>query len=355
MKTKSLLMFALVTMLSLGAQAQKLKDVRRIADEFSKMDIVQYEGQFGFVRLLPDGTRLYTQGDFTRNLDGTIPRLVIDGEQIISWGEEPEKGLKLTGPGSIKDFWVQLNGWDGRSAKYTTYGFTSDDLLLPKEALNVVIKLSNRQTFVAFDASGVDAANLALDIGMSRFYYNAATQGFDIWYDPATAGDYSIVNTSTGFVISSGSIEDGLSEANIFNLSLEGGVRELFSVGRDDASWMNQWPMALESDGQWMPTQVYLARTYGGELDLSLNGLPGGKIKVYSNDSGERVLVSETEIPTTATDSDPGGVGKGGGGNLTRLTIPSGYDRLVVEVLGDPGANWTTFSLWAYRGPGGKG
>jgi hypothetical protein len=63
------------------------------------------------------------------------------------------------------------------------------------------------------------------------------------------------------------------------------------------------------------------------------------------------VLVAETDVlvlPNTWP------VGKGGReGGFLRLQTPVGYDRLIVEVIGQP-VDGSGFDLWTYRS-GGKG
>jgi hypothetical protein len=347
MKTSFLLVASLVLVPCLSWVGGAV-DPERVADGFAGIDVSQYEGQFGFTRVLADGSARQVGGDFTLLLDGTIPRLVIDGVQVVDWDDEPLGGLPVNKLGSATNYWLQLNGWDWNTGSYATYGWFSDELLLPDDTIVVILALAYQEQFVAFDADNLDTSRLVLRMNGSEFVYDQSAGGFLVWYDPATDSSYEIVDSATGQILARGSIDDGVTEANVVNLSLPAGVRELFPVGRDSVYWRDQWfASTIERDGVMFPVQVYVARTYGSSLVLEPSG-SARRIEVYSVDSGERVLVATKDfLPTLPV------VGKGGW-IPEQLSVPAGYDRLVVEVIADQNS-WGYFNLWAYKGPGGKG
>ena len=315
-------------------------DPERVADAFVSIDVSQYEGQFGFTRVLADGSSQQVRGEFTLLLDGMIPRLVIDGVQVIDWDDEPLGGLPVNSLGSATNYWLQLDGWDGWSGRYATRGWFSSKLLLPGDAIVVDLTLAYEEQFVAFDADGFDTSRLVLRMNGSEFSYDPHLGGFLVWYDPTTNSSYEIIDAGTGQIFARGSIDDGVAESNVLNLALPAGVRELFPTGVNFIQWRDQWfSSTIERDGTIFPAQVYVARTHGYSLVLETNSFIR-RIEVYSVDGGERVLVASKELMSIV--------------GPVQVVIPAGYDRLVVEVIAYKD-NWGMFNLWADRGPGGKG
>lgn len=338
MKKESLFSVVCLTVLFVFPCLAAPVDPERAADAFVQLDITQYEGWFGFTRVLPDGATEEITGNFTLLLDGRIPRLEINGEEIVSWSDEPLAGLPVNKVGSATNFWLQLNGWDGSSSEYVTYGYCSQPLLLPSDVIAVEINLSWQENFLPYETEELVASRLVLQIGDAEFAYDESRGGFVYWSDPAEDVDYLIVDSSTRQVIARGSVDSGLSEANAITTSLEGGVRELFPAERNNVYWRNQWFSSLERDGEWLPAQVYIARAYGQAIYIEPNSFTG-RVEVYSLDEGERVLIVEREI------SESG-----------RVAVPVGYDRLVIELISAPEGAWTNFNLWASRAStGGKG
>ncbi len=339
MKEKALLFVALVVLFvgTLPCLAASV-DPERTADAFVLLDVSQYESWFGFTRVLPNGSTEQVEGNFTLLLNGQIPRLVINGVEIVSWADEPLGGLPVNKVGSATNFWLQLNGWDGVSGNYATYGYSYLPLLLASDIIRVEINLSSQEEFLPYESDEVDVSRLVLQIGDAEFWYDSSRRGFIFWADPTQDIDYVIIDSSTGQVIARGNVTDGLAEANPINLSLEGGVRELFPAGRNSVYWRNQWFSSLERDGEWLPAQVYIARAYGQNLYLEPSSFTG-RVEVYSLDEGERVLIVERDIVSSG-----------------QVPIPVGYDRLVIELIGDPTVGWSNFNLWASRASlGGKG
>jgi hypothetical protein len=349
---KTALILAMVALMSVSAWAGGSVDAERTADAFVKTDVSQYEGQFGFTRVLADGTASDLRGDFTLELDGSIPRLVFDGEERVVWGDEPLKGLPVNGIGSATNYWLRIDGWDGQAGKYTIYGWFNTVLLQPGDRITIELNLHYEERFVAFDASDYDSSRLVLHYNGGEYVYDSTRGGFVLWVDPAAVGgDYQIVDTGTGEVLANGNLVGGIVEENIINKRLPAGVRELFPAGQDYVSLANQWfGSSILRDEVWTPAQVYTVRAYNSGLTLEPSGSIV-RVEVYSLDSGERVLVSELNLPM------PVSVGKGGDGVETRsqINVPAGYDRLVVELIGSPDW-WGSFNLWAYLAQqGGRG
>ncbi|MFA5001206.1 MAG: hypothetical protein WC531_03210 [Candidatus Paceibacterota bacterium] len=355
MKTKILLSVLVLLALAIPALGQ---DAERVAEGFARANISEYTGSFGFTRVLPEGTSQFVSGEFTMWLDGRLPYLVIDGVEVVAWGDEPLGGLPVNKLGSATGFWLNLRAWDGVAGRDCAYGSAYDELLLPSDTISVELTLAYQEEFVPFDPNsyGVDPARLVLQLGGSSFSYDAQRGGFSIWFDPGVGGGYDIVDRSTGQVLVRGDIDDGLVEANVVNVAMAGGVRELIPNGQSSVYWTGQWPAcSIERDGQWQSAQVYTTRTFGQSLSLEVSGLQsGGRLEVYSVDGDERVLIAITDAMTAPPMSIP--VGKGGWpeGGLLQLQTPSGYDRLIVEVIGQP-VGWNGFNVWAYRYGGGLG
>ncbi len=328
-------------------------ELLRMASAYAGLNVTQYEGDFGFTRLLVNGSTQLVNGSFTMMANGEIPRLVINGEQVVDWGDEPLSGLPENKVGSATDYHVQLNGWDGELGRYVTYGWFQVPLMKPGDPIAVQLSLYFQERLVSFDLDGRPAGSVVLRIiGDSRFSYDTNRGAFDVWVDPASAGDYEIVDVASGEVLATGSIQVGASGNNTVNAIMPNGIKELIPAGEDSMSWSNQNFQAVSTGKAWVPMLVYVARAYGSGLSIGPNLPFGGTINVYSVDGDESKLVLTKDVPMSVEVPFPGGVGKAGGSNVE---VPAGFDHLVIQVVGNDNSWNTSFSLWACRNGGGKG
>ncbi|MFA6475800.1 MAG: hypothetical protein WCV68_00115 [Candidatus Paceibacterota bacterium] len=350
---KATLIWVLAAMMSISAWAGGYTDAERVADAFASVDVNQYEGQFGFTRLLPNGTSSDVRGDFSLDANGKIPRLVIDGVSVVNWGDEPLGGLPVNKLGSATNYWLRLDGWDGKAGRFAIYGWFSTVLLEPKDRITVELNLAYVEAFVAFDAADYDSSRLVLRYSNGESGYDTSRGGFVLWIDPAASDvSYDIVDTGISQVVASGTLQSGVAEDNVINKFMPAGVRELFPVGQDFVSLHDQWfGSSILRNEAWVPAQIYIARAYGSALTLEPSGTAVGRVEVYAvDDDRNRTLVSELDIPV------PVSVGKGGGVETRPiLNVPAGYENLVIELIGAPD-NWGSFGIVAYKAQqGGRG
>jgi len=313
--------------------APVLVDAERTARAFLSHDVVRYSGDVHFTRVYTNGGKLEVNGHFDLNPDGYITSLEIDGVVIVGKGDEPIGGMPQNVEGLATDYYVWMTGYTAEGFN-SVYGNFYSPLLKEGDPITVSLQLGWDNVFVPYTiVEGMDVDSLRLQIGYNQFCYDQTNEGFYVWFDPTASAPYEVVNYLTGVIYDRGNLDNFRTDetvesvvsfqypAGLINLTPDGYCRQMSNIPLDSQ---------VVRDGVMVPAKVFLARTFGNYLYLDFSSYSSKTVEVREwRPYGEEMPVLFSVDLLFESWSGGGGI------YHSYVSVPPGYDRLVITVLGN--------------------
>lgn len=312
----------------------EIVDPLRAAQVFGDMEICPCFGNFSFDRFVNAVNTGWVSATFRMTGDGKITHLSIDDSVIVGDGDQPLEGLPVNAVGETRNFYLYLTTQHGKA-----FGNFQKDLLLPGEAIEVILKPGWVHVVIPFAGKGStlpENAVLKTEDGSSS-NYSPFAGGFTVWVDPLKTTAYTIVDTVSGLVVTSGVIDPlqgtKTDTSSIVNVRLAGGV---VILPNEFGYILDQKFDSQLADGT--PAKVYV---------WSPNG-QAGNVNVWSGTGTGTVHISVLrwmptgEMTVISTSDDYGNAHFG-----------DGYDKVVVVVTGTVDTFDINFSTGTGAGGGG--
>ncbi len=316
-----------------GDQTVNSENVARV---FLKSKIAYYKCYFS--DSLRGGEVDWEYGEFTMQADGTITVLSLQGDNVAIPSDAPLRGLPYPTVGQRRDFNLSINAYD-KDNQYLGYGNAYTVVLKKGDPLVVELKMANVGDFIKSALpAGVSPNGFVLETtDGSRFYYNTGYGGFFVWSSPVTGVGFRIYDSQTGIVYQYGDIvpfdDVQVTTDSIVSVTIEGNVVPLsFGSGNNYTYRSNQLlngsvPVVNPSTGVKTnaKAKVYTASLNGKMVSMSIYGVKGKVVVKEWSDSGDLQVIAQGQSYIPEYDSF----------SLTRVTIPGGCDKVIIEVIGD--------------------
>ncbi|MEX0918625.1 MAG: hypothetical protein WDZ85_01520 [Candidatus Paceibacterota bacterium] len=336
---KNLLLAAIAVMI-LSACAGSVAESPISAEESARaflahgLEVDHFQGDFSFVRLLPDGRREVPYGQFRLGADWWVTRLDINGQLVIGPDDEPMSGLPINTEGSVTEFHLWLHALNG-NGMVMKFGSFSAELLLPGQGIEVEFEPASSRHFIPFNSSTVDGQDLGLRFaGQDHWWgYSPHQQGFEIWLAVITDPRYEIFDVRTGRVLSRGTLGQDQDKSSTISARHLGGVRPILVGGRENEFLARQkFDSVVYRDSGWWSAAVYMADLEGRPTQLNVWGglTTTGRIEV-------RQWTAVGQMPLIIEATNNRFVDWAGRVILDEfyVQIPAGYDRVVITVIGE--------------------
>lgn len=297
----------------------------------------------------------WEHGDFRMSPDGSIYELSLNGVPVDIDPDKPLAGLPYPTTGIRTQFHFFLNAFD-KHGKFLASGNFGTTVLKKGDPIIVKLEAATVPNFIRFVLpAGVNPNNLILENteGVS-WTFDTRAGGFNIYSDPISGMGYRIIDQGTDIVYGVGHVppfeEPVSANESLITLQYEGNVSDLpFSPTR---RYVYRQAQKLDgsitnAEGNLVPAKVYMARLGGNSLSVYVNSVRGKVIVKQWVEEGELPVIAEG-LTTTYPDDNTSSGG---------VSIPAGYDRVIIEVVGElenPDGFNTSISSFP-EGDGGKG
>lgn len=266
-----------------------------------------YQGYAGGKLVYPNGSFVYIDMVLSLNTKLQPTWLRINGVDIPippTTGCLP--GLPVGSIGVLQDFYVGVYGYNDKGDS-SCYGTFNTPMLQPGEQVKLSFRPADVKTFITFALNGANADDIVLTLDGAEncwYSYNEQLGGFEVWYDPSSNHQYSILNRYTKQSLAAGDITPfnnspqpaysvlacETREGNVVHAELD--QYNWFEVGHLDTDCL------IERDGNRRLAKVFYLDNIevGKNLQVYTGNLryPRIEVRAYS-DNGEMPLLDAVD------------------------------------------------------------